>query len=478
MAAKRDPKPVVYDRVPPQNLEAERAVLGAMFLNNESVGTAVEILHEDAADVFYSEIHQHVYAAMLALFRENQPIDPVTLPEQLKRDGHFEQCGGLSYLSELASAVPTSANIEYYAKIVLESAVLRKLITTCTQVVGSAYEYDGDVNELLDQAESQIFSIAQKRQLNPIRKVGELVNEAVERIQHLIQTHSGISGLPTGFIKLDEMLSGLQPSDMVVLAARPSVGKTALALNIAAHAAIRENKGVLVFSLEMSKEQLTQRLLCMEGRIDSGRLRSGFLAKDTMSKLTPAASRVYPAPIYIDDTPNITLLEIRGKARRQMAHHDVSLIIIDYLQLMSSPSTRRTESRQVEISEISRGIKGLARELRVPVLALSQLSREAEKDDSGTPKLSHLRESGSIEQDADVVLMLWRQPPHKKGYNEEEPAPDNLIKLSIAKQRNGPTGIIDLLFLKEIQRFESVTTPGIARTDEEPPEEEYDDTPF
>jgi len=261
---------------------------------------------------------------------------------------------------------------------------------------------------------------------------------------------------------------------MVVLASRPSVGKTALALNMASHVAIRENKGVMIFSLEMSREQLTQRLLCMEGRIDSARLRSGFLAKEEMSKLQPAASRLYSAPIYIDDTANITMLEIRSKARRHKAQHDVQLIIIDYLQLMSGPgSSRRAENRQVEISEISRGIKGLARELHVPVLALSQLSREAEKDDTGIPKLSHLRESGSIEQDADVVLMLWRLPPH------QNPDDENLIKVSIAKQRNGPTGIVDLLFLKNMQRFENVAKPAGAL---EPDEEEYssqdDGTPF
>jgi replicative DNA helicase len=308
--------------------------------------------------------------------------------------------------------------------------------------------------------------------------VGELVPAAVERIEKQFKSHSGITGLATGFDELDKILSGLQPSDMVVLAARPSVGKTALALNIAAHAGIRENKGVMIFSLEMAQEQLTQRLLCMEGRIDSRKLREGFMPGQEISKLPAAASRVYPAPIFIDDTANITMLEIRSKARRHLAQHDVQLIIIDYLQLMMG--TRRAENRQVEISDISRGIKGLARELRIPVMALSQLSREAEKDDSGVPKLSHLRESGSIEQDADVVLMLWRPPAHTRtqGRNDQ-PADDNLIKLSIAKQRNGPTGIIDLLFLKNIQRFENVakdSRPFVQSADEDMGDE--DETPF
>lgn len=479
MAKRRDAKPV-FERVPPQNIEAEQAVLGAMLLNRDAVGAAIEILRDDPADVFYVEQHQHIYSSMVALFRRNQPVDEVTLFEQLKRDGHDEDSGGATYIAQLTNAVPTSANVEYYARIVMDSALRRRLISACTTISGSAYESQGDISDLLDNAESHIFSIAQTQQLNPIHKIGDLVNDAVERVQHLINSHTGISGLPTGYPALDSMLSGLQRSDMVVLAARPSVGKTAFALNIAAHAALRENKGVLLFSLEMSKEQLTQRLLCMEGGINSRRLRDGFLAGGEMAKLTPAAGRLYSAPIYIDDTPNITMLEIRSKARRQRAQHDIDLIIIDYLQLMSGSSqTRRAENRQVEISEISRGVKGLARELNVPVVALSQLSREAEKDDTGIPKLSHLRESGSIEQDADVVLILWRPPAHKARRDDTDQVDENLIKLSIAKQRNGPTGVIDLLFFRDLQQFKSVTG-GAAGTEEAPInyEEEYDGTPF
>jgi replicative DNA helicase len=473
VAVQREPKPSL-ERVPPQNIEAEQAVLGAMLLNSDAVGAVIEVLREDPVDLFYVEAHKQIFQAIIALFRENRPVDEITLVDQLKRDGHYESSGGASYVAQLSGIVPTSANAEHYAKIVLNAAILRKLITTCTVIASSAYEGEEDANELLDRAENSIFSIAQTRELNPISKVGDLVNAAIEQIERLIASHTGISGLATGYTKLDEMLSGLQPSDMVVLAARPSVGKTALALNIASHVAIRENKGVMIFSLEMSREQLAQRLLCMEGRIDSARLRSGFLAKDEMSKLQPAASRLYSAPIYIDDTANITMLEIRSKARRHKAQHDVQLIIIDYLQLMSGTgSNRRVENRQVEISEISRNIKGLARELHLPVLALSQLSREAEKDDTGIPKLSHLRESGSIEQDADVVLMLWRLPAH------QNPEDENLIKVSIAKQRNGPTGIVDLLFLKNMQRFENMAKPAGAI---EPDEEEYgqqdDGAPF
>ena len=452
-----------FERVPPQNIEAEQAVLGAMLLNREAVGVAIEILGEDPADIFYVEAHRFIYAAGVGLYRRNTPVDELTLFQQLAADGHANDFGGASYLAELTAATPTSANVEYYAKFVLDAAILRKLIQSCSQIVGSAYEHQGEAGELLDNAESSIFAIAQAREVNPIAKVGDLVTGAVERIQDLINSGTGISGLPTGYERLDKMLSGLQPSDMVVLAARPAVGKTALALNIARHAAIDQNKGVLMFSLEMSREQLTQRLLCMEGRINSAWLREGFLAKDVMEKVTDAAGRVYPAPIYIDDTANVTMLEIRSKARRLMAQHDLSLIIIDYLQLMSGASgSRRAENRQVEISEISRGIKVLARELHVPVMALSQLSREAERDDKGVPKLSHLRESGSIEQDADVVLMLYRPPAHKRGGEGDGPVDENIIRLDIAKQRNGPTGRMDLVFLRDMQRFENPTGGSVS----------------
>ncbi len=476
MAAQREPKPV-FDRVPPQNIEAERSVLGAMLLNPDAVGAALEVLHENAAEVFYVEAHQQIYNAMIELFRKNTPVDEITLLQQLMTEGHLETAGGASYIAELLGAVPTSANINYYAKIVLDAAIRRKLISHCTQIAGTAYEGEGEVEELLDRAESSIFSVAQTRQTNPIYHVRTLVSTAVENIEKLYKSHAGITGLPTGFSELDKILAGLQPSDMVVLAARPSVGKTALALNFAQHAALHENKGVLMFSLEMAREQLTQRLLCMVGSIDSKKLREGFLSGQELRKLPAAADRLYQAPIFIDDTPNISMLEMRSKARRHMAQHDVSLVIIDYLQLMGG--SRRAENRQVEISDISRSIKTLARELRVPIVALSQLSREAEKDDTGIPKLSHLRESGSIEQDADVVLMLWRPPAHKRGGDEDAPFDDPQIKLSIAKHRNGPTGVIDLLFFKNTQQFQTVAKGGErsgVTIDEAPPED--DDTPF
>jgi replicative DNA helicase len=458
VAARRDARPT-FDRVPPQNIEAEQAVLGAMLLNRDAAGAAIQVLGQDPREIFYVEAHQRIYTSVVDLSKESTPVDEVTLFDRLKRDGHLEAAGGATYIAQLTDAVPTSANVEYYARIVRDAAILRNLITTCDRLSANAYAQEGEARDLLDEAESAIFTLAQTREVNQISEVGHLVNPAVERIQKLIELHTGISGLSTGYRELDKKLAGLQPSDMIVLAARPSVGKTALALNIARHVAIDEKKGALIFSLEMSKEQLTQRLLCMEGRINSDWLRAGFLAKEVMSKVSDAAGRMYEAPIYIDDTPNITILDVRSKSRRLMAQRQVSVIIIDYLQLMNAPVRRKnSENRQVEISEISRGIKGLARELHVPVVALSQLSREAEKDDRGVPKLSHLRESGSIEQDADVVLMLYRPPAHKRDEDEAGGGNDKLIKLNIAKQRNGPTGEIDLLFFKNFQRFENAAS--------------------
>jgi replicative DNA helicase len=477
--AREQPKPV-FDRTPPQHIDAERSVLGAMLLNPDAVGTAVEILRDDPAEIFYVDAHQHIFGGILALARENVPVDMVTLTEALTRDGTLEQSGGVSYVAELTDAVPTSANVEYYSKIVLEAALRRKLITICSRCAGEAYKSEGEVDDLLDLAESEIFGIAQQRQLNPIHKVADLLEAGIKRIEEQMKNDGGITGVPSGFNKLDEMLSGMQPSDMIILAARPSVGKTAFCLNVASNAANEHGKGVLLFSLEMAKEQLVQRLLCMVGQVDSGRLRSGFLARAEFPKLQQAAAALDKSHIYIDDTPNISVLELRSKARKHAQNHPLDLLIIDYLQLMSGSS--RSESRQVEISEISRSIKGLARELKCPVIALSQLSREAEKDEGGTPKLSHLRESGAIEQDADVVMMLSRPGP------AEQEGRENVIKLTIAKQRNGPTGVVELLFEKNIQRFRNLGDDGAGGEpppyepfDGADPVEEYyeeDDTPF
>ena len=468
----------VFDRVPPQNIEAERSVLGAMLLNPDVIGTAVEILRDAPAEAFYVEAHQQLYQAVLELFRHSVPVDSVTLMQQLMKDGTLESAGGMSYIAGLTSAVPTSANVEYYAKIVLEAGLLRRLITVCSRIAGDAYAPQEPVEKILDQAEAEIFRIAERRQLNPIHHIGDLLDEGIHRIEEQLRAGTGITGVPTGFGQLDQMLSGLQPSDMIVLAARPSVGKTAFSLNIASHAAVHAKKSVIFFSLEMAKEQLVQRLLCMEGQVDSSRLRSGFLAKAEFPKLQRAAGVLMNAPLFIDDTPNISVIELRSKARRHAAQHGCDLIVVDYLQLMSGAA--RAESRQTEIAEISRFVKGLARELRCPVVALSQLSREADKDDTGTPKLSHLRESGAIEQDADVVMMISRTPAH------ESEGRENLIRINVAKQRNGPTGYVDLLFEKNIQRFRSIGAPPPggeppAQGHSGPPPEdiyEEDDAPF
>ncbi|MBI2426104.1 MAG: replicative DNA helicase [Candidatus Hydrogenedentes bacterium] len=438
-----------------------------MLIDGEAVAAALEVLRDAAENTFYIGAHQLLYDAMSQLFRKSIPVDPTTLLEHLNRESHLEAVGGAAYIAELMNVVPTSANVEYYAKLVLESALLRRVITTCSRLAGAAYEAQEGVDTLLDRAESEIFAIAEKRQVNPIYRVSDLLEAGITRIEDQMRTAGGITGVPTGFNKLDEMLSGLQPSDMIILAARPSVGKTAFSLNIAANASSRHGKGTLIFSLEMAKEQLVQRLLCMEGQVDSSRLRSGFLARTEFPKLQRAAHTLSQADIFIDDTPNISILELRSKARRQKAQHNVDMIIIDYLQLMSGAG--RAESRQVEISEISRSIKGLARELRVPIIALSQLSREAEKDDTGTPKLSHLRESGAIEQDADVVMMLSRLPAH------EQEGRDNVVRLTIAKQRNGPTGPVELLFEKNIQRFRNLGDGGVAEPP--PPYESFEDAP-
>lgn len=448
------------ERTPPQNIPAERAVLGAMLINTDAVAAAFEILRDDPADLFYVDAHQKIFAAMTTLFSNRVKVDEVTVGEQLARDGALEAAGGYTQLAELTGATPLSSSAEYYAEIVLENAVLRKLITSCTRIANEAYSHEGEVRDLLDSAEATIFSIAERRQLTTITSVGDLIEETIHRIEELKKSGSHVTGLSTGFVELDSILSGLQPSDMIILASRPSVGKTALALNIARYVGVQLHKSALIFSLEMSKEQLMQRLFCMQGKLDFRHLREGFLSQQEFGRIQQAADKLSRAPIYIDDSPNITVMDIRARSRRHAAQHPMDLIIIDYLQLMMG--RRRAENRQVEIAEISRGIKGIARELRIPVLAISQLSREAERDESGTPKLAHLRESGALEQDADVVLMLARPPKE-----EEQKAKAGIITVSVAKQRNGPTGNVQLIFDTHHQLFKSIAAPQ--RVPEPPP---------
>ena len=452
MATRRKPD-AAFDRVPPYSEDAERAVLGAMLLNPDTVGTAIEILHGDPSELFYFPPHQHIYDAILGLYKDGRPVDALVLKERLLASGRLDDVGGLPYIADLTGVVPTSANIEHYARIVMDRSLLRRLITSCTGIVAQAFDAPEDVTSLLDEAEGSLFRIAEQRQVNPVEAIDDLLKESVDRIETQIKSHSAITGMPTGFDKLDAMTAGFQPSDTVVHAARNSVGKTAFALNVARHLAVDNRKKVLIFSLEMSKSQLVQRLLCMQGRVNSMRLRTGFLAEEEFKKIQRSAGALHGAPIYIDDTPGISVMELRAKARRHAARNGCDMIIVDYLQLMSGRG--RTESRQVEISEISRAIKGIARELKLPVLALSQLRREAEKDDAGRPKLSHLRESGAIEQDADVVMMLYRPKL------ELPPGSDALqVNLDLAKQRNGPTGEVNLLFQRNYQRFEQLAIGG------------------
>ncbi len=493
MAMRPEPRPgsaapaTLYDRMPPQDIDAERAVLGAMLMRSEAVGTAVEILHHGDHDVFFVPAHQVIYDAIVSLFNVNKALDRITLLDELSRRDALDTIGGEAYLTELVGVVPLSANVDYYAQIVLEKSLRRRLIDSCARITSDAYRGREEVEELLDSAEKEIFALNEQRQTSRIYAVSELLQDGIERIERQIKAGDGVTGLKTGFTEMDAKMSGLQPSDMIVLAARPSVGKTAFALNIAANAATREGKCVLLFSLEMAKEQLVQRLLCLVGRVDSDRLRKGFLAGPEFQKIQHAASKLDNARIYIDESAGLTPLELRSKARRQAALDPVDLVIIDYMQLMHTSG--RSENRQNEISEISRAIKGLARELRVPVLTLSQLSREAEKDDRGVPKLSHLRESGAIEQDADVVIILSRPPATEREGRE------NVIIANIAKQRNGPTGRFDLLFQTNIQRFANLDGGGAVEREPEPPgsaaapsnydpvydspyEEEEEDIPF
>lgn len=444
----------VVDREPPKSIEAERSVLGAVLLNPDALNNALEIFGYNTDDIFYHKPHQTIFDAICDIYQNSQDKPDIqAVASYLESKKQLADVGGFSYLSELLNCVSTSGNINYYATTVMEMALLRRLIDQCSNIVGKAYESQTSVKELIDQAESDIFTIATQRKTNPIYGIKDLIFPIVSNLETRINNNEDITGLSTGFNILDSYLCGLQPSEMIVLAARPSIGKTAFALNIANQVALMNKTGVLIFSLEMSKEQLIQRLICMVGKVDGQMMRKTYLAKSVLSNIVKASGQLEKAPIYIDDTPNINIMEIRSKSRRHLLQHpDVKLIIIDYLQLMSVPY--RGENRQVEIAEISRQIKGLARELGVPILALCQLSREAEKE-SAEPRLAHLRESGAIEQDADVVLMLYKDKKEEKEseIGKHKPKDPVTIYLKIAKQRNGPTGIIKLAFHRSHQLF-------------------------
>lgn len=433
----------LLDRVPPQNIEAERSTLGAMFLEKDAIYRAMEVIKPED---FYKDGHALIYQVVLDLTNKGEPVDLVTVTEELRQREALEKVGGITYLTELANAVPTAAHVEYYAKIIEEKALLRNLIHAATEIVAMGYDGQEEVEKILDEAEKKIFSIANRRAGRSIVNLKNILIEAFEQIEKLYESHGAVTGVPTGFSDLDRFTAGLQPSDLIILAARPSMGKTTFALNIAENAAAHLQIPVAVFSLEMSKEQLAMKLLCAEAGVDNQRIRTGNLAEEDWPRLSHALGRLSEAKMFIDDSPNVSALEIRAKTRRIQAEYGLGLIVIDYLQLMQSRG--RTESRQQEVSEISRSLKALARELSVPVVALSQLSRAVEMRQNKRPSLADLRESGSLEQDADLVCFLYRED-----YYEPETEKKGITELIIAKHRNGPIGTIDLLFQKEFSKF-------------------------
>ncbi len=440
---------MLIERVPPQNLEAEQAVLGAMLIEKEAIARVTELLK---GGDFYREAHRLIFEAMLDLYNRNEAVDMITVIELLKREDNLEKVGGIAYVTSLANSVPTAANVHYHAKIVEEKALLRQLIQTSTQIAALGYEGSEEVSQIVDQAEKMILEVSNRRIGGDFTPIKSIVLDAFGKIEQLYESRGGITGLATGFKDLDRLTSGLQNSDLILVAARPSMGKTAFTLNIASNVAIREKKAVAFFSLEMSKEQLVQRMLCAEASIDSQKLRIGELEDDDWTKLINAADRLSGAPIFIDDTAGISVLEMRSKARRLKVEHDLSLIIIDYLQLMQGSGGKGGENRQQEISEISRSLKGLARELGVPVIALSQLSRSVESRQVKKPMLSDLRESGSLEQDADIVAFLYRED-----YYNPDTENKNITEIIVAKHRNGPVDSVQLFFHKQFTRFADLT---------------------
>lgn len=447
---------MIEERVPPQNIEAEQAVLGAMLIDKEAIAKATEVL---SADDFYREAHRVIFSAMLELYNKNEAVDMVTVTEILKRDNKLEDIGGIAYITSLANVVLTAANVKYHAEIVAEKSVLRQLVRVSTEIAAMGYEANEDVGTLLDTAESRILEISNRKKKNDFTAINDILMDSVQSIESLLQNKGGLTGLPAGFADLDKLTSGLHPSDFIILAARPSMGKTALALNIVQNVALRAHKviggeprSVAFFSLEMSKEQLVNRMLCAEAGIDSQRFRVGEMHDEDWTHLWDACDTMSRAKIYIDDTAGITAMDMRSRARRLKAEHGLDLIVVDYLQLMQGSGKRNNSGdRQQEVSEISRSLKALARELDVPVLALSQLSRSVESRQVKRPMLSDLRESGSLEQDADIVAFLYREDY----YNPE--TENKHTELIIAKHRNGPVDTVNLFFQKQFTKFVGFT---------------------
>lgn len=433
-----------YDRTPPHNIEAEQAVIGAIFLEPEAFSSASELL---LPEDFYRASHQRIYETMMKLSDKGEPIDLVTVTTSLSNAKTLDEIGGVSYLTDIAGSVPTAANIGYYSKIVEEKSVLRRLIRTATDIVTSSFTKEDEIDDVLNEAEKSILEVSHRKNSGAFQAIKDVLIEVYDNIESLHHQNGDLTGVPSGFRDLDRITSGFQQNDLIIIAARPSVGKTAFALNIAQNVAINTDENVAIFSLEMGADQLVSRMLCAEGNIDAQRLRTGNLETEDWSKLTMAMGSLSNAGIFIDDSPGIRVSEIRSKCRRLKQEHGLGMIVIDYLQLIQGSANSR-DNRQQEVSEISRSLKGLARELNVPLIALSQLSRGVEQRQDKRPMMSDLRESGSIEQDADIVGFLYRDD-----YYDAESEKQNIIEIIISKQRNGPVGNVELAFVKEYNKF-------------------------
>src|SRR5215210_6576016 len=444
------PEAAIATRTLPHNLEAERSVLGAILLHNDAFNLAAEVL--DSGD-FFRDAHRRIFEKMIRLSERNDAIDLVTLKEELSRSGELDEVVGPAYITALVDGVPRSTNVEHYARIVKEKATLRHLIFSANKILAAAYEAEEDADVILDQAEHAIFAIADDKVRDGFVSLRDLAETSLDTIEKLASRKELVTGVPTGFRDLDELTSGLQPSDLVIVAARPSMGKTSLVLNIAQHVGTRTDLTVGIFSLEMSKEQLFLRMLTGEARIDAHRLRGGFLGERDWGRLSQAIGTLSEAKIFIDDTPSIGVLEMRSKCRRLASQHGLHMVVIDYVQLMQGRG--KFENRTLELGAISRSLKGLAKELRVPIVLLSQLSRAPESRSDHRPQLSDLRESGALEQDADVVAFIYREDMYM---DKSQPPTDaqGTAELIIAKQRNGPTGVVKLAFIREFTRFENL----------------------
>lgn len=435
-------------KIPPQNLEAEQSVLGSIMMDKNAIIKVADLI---SAQDFYRDDHAKIYDCMLTLFEKRKPIDVVTLTDELEKNKGLKDVGGATYIATLVNSVPTAAHIITYANIVHQKATLRRLISAASTITEMGFDENSDLETILDKAESALFSVSQKYVKEYFTPIKDILEESFERIDKLHKDKGAIRGVPTGFRDLDNLLAGLQKSDLIILAARPSIGKSSLALNIADHVACDQKIAVGIFSLEMSKEQIIDRLLCLRGSVDSWKLRTGNLEDEDFGKLNYAMGMLSETPIYIDDSPYVNVMEIRAKARRLQMDHDLGLIVIDYLQLMSGTGSKSSDNRVQEVSEISRALKALARELNVPVLALSQLSRAVEHRPDKKPMLADLRESGSIEQDADVVMFIYRDE-----YYDQETENKNIAEILVRKHRNGPTGDIQLFWKPEFMKFATV----------------------